>query len=140
MRIVLDTNGVVSGLLWGGNSRLLLQMAREQRVALFTSAMLLAELTDILCRRKFAARIAKAQITIDEIVDGYAHLAQLVRPAPIAATVLDDPDDDHVLACAVAARAELIVSGDRHLLDLHVFQSIAIATPAIALQILAIEA
>lgn len=136
MRIVLDTNVVASGLLWIGNPRSLLQMGRNKHVLLFTSAILLAELTDIPGRRKFAAKLAAAERTADEMVDDYAKLTQLVRPTPIVPTVLADPDDDHVLACAVAAGADLIVSGDRHLLDLHVFQAIAIATPARALEIL----
>lgn len=53
MRLVLDTNVVVSALLWGGLPQLLLQAAREKRVTLITSMPLLAELTDILGRRKF---------------------------------------------------------------------------------------
>jgi len=53
---------------------------------------------------------------------GHAELAQLVDSPPIAPVVLRDPDDDHVLACAVAANAELIVAGDQHLLDLKEYQ------------------
>lgn len=54
IRLVLDTNVVASGLLWSGTPRALLQAARDRRVALFTSLPLLAELTDILARPKFA--------------------------------------------------------------------------------------
>jgi uncharacterized protein len=61
-------------------------------------------------------------------------LATVVQPAPIAPTVLADPDDDHVLACALAAKAELIVSGDRHLLGLHEYQGIPILNTSDALQ------
>jgi predicted nucleic acid-binding protein len=57
-----------------------------------------------------------------------------VQPATIAPTVLADPDDDHVLACALAAKAELIVSGDRHLLHLHEYQGIPILNTADALK------
>ncbi|WP_436305267.1 hypothetical protein [Variovorax sp. LjRoot290] len=66
--------------------------------------------------------------TLEQLVHGYATLASLVRPAKIAPTIKDDPDDDAVLAAAVAARARLIVSGDRHLLTLGQFQGIAILT------------
>jgi predicted nucleic acid-binding protein len=48
--------------------------------------------------------------------------------------VLAEPDDDHVLACALAAKAEIIVSGDRHLLDLREYQDIPILNTADALQ------
>lgn len=68
MRWVLDTNVVASALLWGGVPRLLLQAGREKRIELFTSAVLLAELTDILGRRKFAKKITTSTLTIDQIV------------------------------------------------------------------------
>jgi uncharacterized protein len=59
----------------------------------------------------------------------------LVEPAGIPATVLDDPDDDEVLACAVAARADAIVTGDIHLLKLGAFETIPIVTVTRALEL-----
>jgi uncharacterized protein len=137
MRLVLDTNVVASAVLWGGVPRQLLQDGREKRVSLFTSIRLLAELTDILVRPKFERKLAASGLTIEQIVDRYAELAAVVQPAAIAPTVLDDPDDDQVLACAVAARADLIVSGDRrHLLPLSSFEGMPIVSPAEALRII----
>jgi len=137
MRLVLDTNVVASAVLWGGVPRQLLQAGREKRVSLFTSIRLLAELTDILVRPKFERKLAASGLTIEQIVDRYAELAAVVQPAAIAPTVLDDPDDDQVLACAVAARADLIVSGDRrHLLPLGSFEGMPIVSPAEALRII----
>lgn len=126
MRVVLDTNVVVSGFLWGGVPRQLLQAAREKKLQLYTSTPLLLELTDILGRAKFARKLAAAQLSVDQLVERYALLTTVVHPAVIAPTILDDPDDDQVLACALAAKAELIVSGDRHLLDLKEYRGIRI--------------
>jgi hypothetical protein len=138
MRLVLDTNVVASGVLWGGVPRQLMEAGREKRVSLFTSAPLLAELTDILARTKFAKKLTASGLTIEQIVDRYADLAALVRPAIIVPAVLDDPDDDQVLACAMAARADLIVTGDRrHLLPLGSFEGMQIVLPADALRIIA---
>lgn len=137
MRLVLDTNVVASAVLWGGVPRQLLQDGREKRVSLFTSIRLLAELTDILARPKFEKKLVASGLTIEQIVDRYAELAAVVQPAAIAPTVLDDPDDDQVLACAVAARADLIVSGDRrHLLPLGSFEGMPIVSPAEALRLI----
>lgn len=116
MRLVLDTNVVASAMLWDGPPRLLLQAAREKRVDLFTSTPMLAELTDILGRRKFAPKIAASQFTVDQLVDHYAQLAALVRVAPLP-RIAPDPDDDVVIATAIAARADLLVTGDRALLS-----------------------
>lgn len=134
VRLVLDTNTVVSGLLWDGPPSLLQEAARRGDVALFTSPVLLVELGRVLGRRKFLGPIERAGVALEELIDGYGELAILVAPAPIAPVVLRDPDDDHVLACALAAQADLIVSGDRDLLDLRTHQHIPIINASDALK------
>ena len=130
MRVVADTNTLVSGLLWHGNPRRILDAARAGTLQMYTTAALLAELEEVLQRPKFAQRLALAGVTSHTLVFGYAALARLVEPAEIAPVILADPDDDAVLACAVAVRAEIIVSGDSHLLDLKEYEGIPIVTAA----------
>jgi uncharacterized protein len=126
MRVVADTNIVVSGLFWRGPPREILDAARVGTVELFTSGALLAELGDVLNRPKLIQHLAAASVTVDALVLGYAALATIVTAMPIAPVILADPDDDAVLACAVAARADVIVSGDTHLLQLGTYQAISI--------------
>jgi uncharacterized protein len=123
---VTDTNTVVSGLLWRGAPRLVLDAARRGEVLLFTSPELLAELDDVLSRPKFTKRLEAAGVTVAELVTGCAALARVVRLGPIERVISEDPDDDVVLATAVAAQAEIIISGDRHLLTLRQYKGIAI--------------
>ena len=137
MRLVLDTNVVASALLWNGTPAQLLDAAQVGDLELFTRRVLLAELTRILQRPKFANAIAASGLALDELVLGYIELSTFVTPTPIPPTVLADPDDDQVLACAVAAAADLIVSGNRHLLSLHTFEGRPIVSPAEALRIVA---
>ena len=134
MRLVLDTNVVASGLLWDGTPARLIDAAQAGAVEIYTSRILLAELARILKRAKFANAITSSGVVLEGLVLGYAELASLVDPLPIPPTILADPDDDHVLACALAAQAELIVSGDRHLLGMGSFRSIEIITAAQALE------
>lgn len=136
MRVVADTNTVVSAFLWGGTPAEVLTAAREQRLGLFTSAPLIAELEDVLSRGKFAERIALVGSSVPALLTGYRALAQLVRTSPIA-PVSRDPDDDQVLACAVAAEAELIVSRDKDLLSLDPFRNIRILPAREALEFVA---
>ena len=126
MNVVLDTNTVISGLFWKGAPRQVLDLARSGSITLFTSPELLAELADVIGRKKFAQRMVQAQVTVDELVFGYAALARTIHPAKIKPVILADPDDDKVLACAIAAKATLIVSGDSHLLDLKEYKTIKI--------------
>ena len=130
MRLVLDTNVVASGLLWNGAPARLMDAAQADEVELCTSRILLAELTRILRRTKFNKAISATGSSLDDLVMGYVELATLVTPMPIPPTVLRDPDDDHVLACALAAGADLVVSGDKHLLEIKSYQNILIITAA----------
>ena len=135
MRLVLDTNVVASALLWGGVPRLLLQAGREKRVELLSSAALLAELTNILSRRKFDKKIAASTLTVDQLVDRYAALAALVRPTPTP-RIAPDPDDDVVIGTALAAKADLIVTGDKPLLSVGEYQGVRFVSVSQALQII----
>lgn len=135
MRLVLDTNVVVSGLLWHGAPANLLAAAERDETELCTSRILLAELSRILQRPRFTTAIAASGLSLEELVLGYAELATLVQPEPIPPTVLNDPDDDHILACAVTAKADYIVSGDWDLLVLQRFENIPIVRVVEALVI-----
>jgi putative PIN family toxin of toxin-antitoxin system len=136
MRLVLDTNIVASGLLWDGTPARLIDAAQAGSIEIFTSRVLLAELTRILKRQKFSKIVAASGVGIEGLVLGYAALALLVEPLPIPPTIIADPDDDHVLACALAADADLIVSGDKHLLGLKTFQGIEIITATQSLELI----
>jgi putative PIN family toxin of toxin-antitoxin system len=107
-----------------------LEAARARTLQLYTSAALLAEIEEVLQRPKFAQRLSLAGVASHTLVMGYAALAWLIEPRVIKPVVIADPDDDVVLACAVAARAEAIVSGDKHLIDLTEYEGIPILTAA----------
>ena len=134
MRTVLDTNTVVSGLLWAGPASRLLAAARDQQLELITSAVLLDELLDVLPRQKFSPKLLAAGLTVPQLVRRYGLLARQVIPADITSRVAADPDDDAVLACALAAEAAMIVTGDAHLLALKHYHGIQILTTIEALQ------
>jgi putative PIN family toxin of toxin-antitoxin system len=129
VRVVLDTNTIVSGVIGAGPPRQLVDAAKRGDFELATSPTLLAELLDVLGRTKFAARLAQAGLTPAGIVDDLRVLAIVVTPPTVPRVVALDPDDDQVLACAVASNADLIVSGDkRDLLPLKSYQGIPIIT------------
>lgn len=81
------------------------------------------------CRTRVAKRIALQGTDIDTLIEDYLGLAELVVPASVP-RICRDPDDDHVIACAIAARADIIVSGDRDLLDLKRHGDIRIVSAA----------
>jgi putative PIN family toxin of toxin-antitoxin system len=128
-----DTNAVLSGLLWRGPPRRLLDLARERKITLCTSATLLAELAEVIARDKFFRRVQAAGLSAAELVQDYERLAETVTAQPLPQPVCRDPDDDRVLACALAAAAVLIVSGNGDLLGLTTFGDIRILSTSDAL-------
>ena len=91
---------------------------------------MLAELADVLSREKFAGAIRRVGSSPAKLLVGYASLASIVIPAEGIVAIAADPDDDAVIACAVAAKADFIVSGDHHLLDAGSYGDIIICTVA----------
>ena len=135
MRAVIDNNLFVSGLLWGDRPGRVLAAVAEGHVQLFLSEELLTELRDVLHRRKFAARLALTLLTPETALAKAQATAQLVPASPILAPpTLRDPDDLAVLACAVSAAVDVIITGDKDLLTLKSFQGISIIDAAEALK------
>lgn len=135
LRAVVDTNVVVSALLWRGAPHKLFGLVESEDILLFTSRALVSELSDVLARRKIARAVRATGKNADALVAEYAALTRLVKPRRLRARVSRDPDDDAVIACALAARASLIVSGDQDLRALRSYGAIRIASPAEALQL-----
>ena len=134
MRVVLDSNVVVSALLWGGVPYKLIEAAASGEVELITSPALLTELRRVLAREHLASRLAAQRSTVEQAIAIYPELAITVSPLSTPRVVPGDVDDDHVIAAAVAGTAEIAVSGDRHLLPLGSHQGINIVNAASAVR------
>jgi putative PIN family toxin of toxin-antitoxin system len=134
VRAVIDTNVLLSGLLWHGQPHTLLEHVRSGTLVMVSSPALLAELADVIGRPKFDAIFKRSKTTREKSLAAVRQHTEVIDPPPLAAPVCRDPDDDELLALALAAQADLIISGDDDLLVLQVFQDIPILTPAMALQ------
>jgi putative PIN family toxin of toxin-antitoxin system len=137
VRAVIDTNVLLSGLLWHGTPHTLIEQVRASRLSLVSSPALLAELAEVIGRAKFQAILARSNTNAERMLAEVRQLAEIVDPPPLPAPVSRDPEDDAILALAVAAQADLIVSGDTDLLVLGGHAGIPILSPA---QVLAIVA
>lgn len=141
MRVVLDTNTLVSALLSPhGPPRVLLDKARCGVFELCSSPVLMAELLDVLSREKFAKIFLQADLTPLGIVVELRRLSTMAIPTSVPRIIASDADDDYVLACALAGNVDLIVSGDKHLHGLGgEYQGIRIVRPAEAAHIIQAE-
>ena len=128
VKIVADTNTVISGLIWSGPPRRVIEAARSGIIIIYVSDPLLVELRGVLGRTKLARFLIQNGTTADELFSEYiSHTMQIMAPL-LPTPVSVDPDDDAVLACAIAAQADAIVTGDDHLLRLNAYQGIPILT------------
>jgi uncharacterized protein len=134
MRAVIDTNVLLSALLWGGTPRALLEHVRNGTVTLISSQALLAELARVLERPKFDVILLRTNTPRAQSLAEVRQLAEVIDPPPLVQPVCRDPDDDAVLALAIASQADLVISGDDDLLSLGSFEGIPILTPTQALQ------
>lgn len=126
MKVVCDTNVLVSAILFGGKARDIVRMVSEARIEGFLSLAICEELEEVLLRPKFGLSPEQVAVAL-ELVRQTFHL---VCPAERLDVVAEDPADNAVVEAAVAAGADVIVSGDRHLLTLGSFRTIRILSPA----------
>jgi uncharacterized protein len=121
MRVVADTNILISAVMFGGLPGAFLDLALSGRVTLVTSPLLLGELDEKL-RLKFHVTEKDAAAVRAKLES----VALLIDPTTRLNLIEDDPDDNRVLECAAEGKADMIVSGDRHLLRLERFGEISI--------------
>lgn len=130
MRVVLDTNTLISALFWGGNPWRVYEAALSREYVLLTSDALLTELENVLARPKFSEPLKAIGRTAESIVTEYSEIAEVVLPSEVPEKIIRDPKDRIVLGCAVGGMASHIVSGDKDLLVLGAYQNIPIVTAA----------
>jgi len=130
LRAVLDTNVVVSGVLnVGGRPRRILNGAKRGLFTLVTSEPLIQELNQVVNRADIAIAY-HLPLAYRSQIAAFLAAWSIGNPPPLDRTaVAADPFDDRVLECALAGKADYIVSGDRHLLALKEFRGIRIVTP-----------
>ncbi len=123
-----------SGIRAARHPARLLDRVRDGTITLISSPVLLAELAEVLEQPKFDVVLARSNTSRERSLAEIQALAEVLVPEPLPQPICRDPDDDHVLALALTAQVDLIVSGDKDLLDLNSFESIPIVTPADALR------
>lgn len=131
MKLVIDTNVAVSGLLWSGPPNVLLQWARRGIVTIIVSEKVIDEFKTVIRHERFADRLETLQTSAQKVIAYFMNLSHVVPdPHTIPAVITEDPSDNIFLGLAIENTARLIVSGDRHLLNIGEFQGIHIVRPS----------
>jgi putative PIN family toxin of toxin-antitoxin system len=125
MRIILDTNVFVSGIFFTGPPCHILEAWRDGRLKLVISAEILEEY------QRVANALADQFPTINlkPILEFVMIHAEMVAAVPLPQLVCSDSDDDKFIACAIAGNTQIIISGDKHLLQVSGYQGIQVLKP-----------
>lgn len=127
--IVCDTNVLISAIVFGGNPERIILAAEKNEITIFLSHAMLLEVSRVL-RVKFQWQ----EYQIHETISYLGKLCVVLKPSSHINRILTDPSDNRILECAISAKANYIVSGDkRHLLPIKTFRGIAIISPAVFL-------
>jgi len=132
MIVVLDTDVIISALLsQNGAPAEVIRYMEAGKITVATSGHLLNELERVLNYSKVAKHIKASEEDIGIFIKRFKMFAEIVEPESSFSVVEKDPDDNHVLECAIAAKASFIITGDQHLLDFEEFQDIEIVSPSV---------
>jgi len=128
LHAVFDTNLLISGILWRGTPFQLLKWAEEGRLRIYTSLEILDEAYRVLHYPKFEQYIDNQKASLKELFAKIISLCTIIQVEQVVSGVCSDADDEKFLSCALAANVEVLVSGDRHLLNLKQYQFVRIVT------------
>jgi uncharacterized protein len=137
MKIIIDTNVAISGLLWGGPPNRILRWIRDRLLIAFGCEITTEELKKVLYYKKFAKRLMELNTTPEEVFAYFINLIHYVPvPKNIPTIIEQDPIDNIFLALAEQNQVRLIITGDDHLLENRQYKNIQIVTPKEALQVI----
>src|SRR3989344_1957162 len=121
-KVTFDTNIFISAILFGGNPRQCLELAREGVIELVVSKAILLELAG-----KMGNKFLWEEAAVESLIEGIAGFAKIIIPEEQLDIIKEENADNRILECAISAKADFIVSGDKkHLLSLKKFRGIEI--------------
>lgn len=137
MKVVVDTNVVVSGLLWGGPPNRILRWARDGLLEIVVCEETTPEVRRVIQYKRFSKRLSDLDISSNEVFSYFMNLVTFApTPGSIPEVIKEDLFDNIFLALASENSAQLIISGDKHLLDVGTYKDIQIVTPSEASRVI----
>ncbi len=136
LKVVADTNTIISGLLWKGNESKLLQEAEEENIRLFISKEILEEIEQVINYDQLQKYIAESELTKEQLLEKVNSLCHIVFGEKLNIDICRDKRDNKIIECAVHAKADFIVSGDKDILSLKEYEKIKIISTNEILKIL----
>jgi len=135
MRITTDTNILISGTFWTGDSFRILNLVNKNNIKLILSDEILLEYNTTINKDEILDKIEDKGLIASKIVKTALNNATIVEPNEKLDIVKDDPDDNKILECAIEGNVDYLITNDNHLLRIKQFRGIKIITPEEFLEI-----
>jgi putative PIN family toxin of toxin-antitoxin system len=125
MKVVLDTNVLISGIFFHGPPYQILKAWQEKKLTIVITQDILSEY------QRVSNELSKEfpSIQINQLLDLITTHAEVVHTKGIKIQICKDPDDNKFVECALASKSRIIVSGDRHLLEISGYKGITVISP-----------
>ena len=125
MKIILDTNVLISGIFFSGPPYQILKAWQEGKIQIAVSKEILAEY------HRVAEELSEkfSSVEISQILELFIIHAEMVNTQGLEVSVCEDPDDNMFISCALGSKSKIIVSGDKHLLKISGYQEIEVLKP-----------
>lgn len=136
MRITLDTNVLISGTFWTGDSFRILDMIDNKELDNISSREIIEEYNETIKSDEIVDKVDNKKLIMTKVVHNVIKNSEIVEPTAKLDVIKDDPDDNRVLECAKEGKVSYIITNDNHLLKLKEFEGIKIVTPEEFLRIL----
>ena len=125
MRVIIDTNVLISGIFFAGLPGKLLRLWKDGQIKFVASSEMFYEYAEVIRRlgKKYPA------IETSDIIDLLAVELEMVKSKKLRESICQDPDDDKFIACALSAKVKIVITGDKDLLDLRTYKGIQFLNP-----------
>jgi putative PIN family toxin of toxin-antitoxin system len=136
MKVTLDTNVLVSGTFWSGDSFKVLEHIEQKKIINVISQDILQEYKEVLQRKEIISKIENKNLVVSNVSKHIESNSLIVYPRNKITLMKEDSDDTIILSCAKEGKADYIITNDNHLLKLKEFEKIKIVTPSEFLKLL----
>jgi len=129
MKVVADTNVLISATFWFGSSNKIIELAEKKEIELVLSKEIIKEYSEVLKYEEIQEKIKNKNLEMKHSIQKIISISTIVEAEENINIVKEDPDDNKVLECAKAGNVDFIITNDNHLLKLEEFEGIKIITP-----------
>ncbi|HIJ03014.1 TPA: putative toxin-antitoxin system toxin component, PIN family [Candidatus Woesearchaeota archaeon] len=129
IRVTLDTNILVSGTFWTGDSYRILELIDKKKITSILSKEIIAEYINTVISEEITEKIENKKLIAAKTAQKVVMMSEIVEPTRKIDRIKEDPEDNKILECATTGKAGYIITNDNHLLNIKGFEGIKILTP-----------